>query len=551
MNGLLEINRTEKGFYSLLEREGVALLHHFEKNIQETLTALQGMEEGLEKSLPGGSLSGWTLGLEESIGEYLIEVSRWIDQADGENPLTPSDLQTLAQQYSFTSIAFYDPNRKVLKSWPSPPPPPSVNPIFQELIEKKRPLVIDLLGKPISGSQIFSLGLWRKRALGIIILQLNRDQMKRLLRQFAIQRSISDIGLREGILFISVQDNQLLTLAHTDPSFIGKREEDFLLRNSLKIDHPFSRRRRLPNGEEIFEVIKPLHFSNQPWGFVRIGYSSKEVELLLGKVRKNVALAVLIFLTLGVLAILLIWVNQNRHFKKMREMENRIQLAERLSSLGHLAAGVAHEVRNPLNAIGMGVQRLKREFVPKEERLKEEYLQFTELISKEIERMNEIIQQFLTLSRPFQLNLKVSSLQNLLNNLALLFKEEASAHGIQLEVDLQTQLPPVKLDEERLTQALINIMKNGMEAMEKGGVLRIEAHPFKDRIELVFSDTGSGIPKDQMEKIFDYYYTTKEKGVGLGLSIAHRIIEAHGGQLKLESQVGRGTKVTVSLPVEA
>jgi len=87
-----------------------------------------------------------------------------------------------------------------------------------------------------------------------------------------------------------------------------------------------------------------------------------------------------------------------------------------------------------------------------------------------------------------------------------------------------------------------------MQAMEHGGILQIEAHSLKDRVEVIFSDSGSGIPEDQMEKIFNYYFTTKGKGVGLGLPLAHRIIEAHGGQLKVESRVGVGTKVTVTLP---
>jgi signal transduction histidine kinase len=88
-----------------------------------------------------------------------------------------------------------------------------------------------------------------------------------------------------------------------------------------------------------------------------------------------------------------------------------------------------------------------------------------------------------------------------------------------------------------------------MQTMERSGILRIETHPFRDRVEVVISDSGSGIPPEQMEKIFNYYYTTKEKGVGLGLPIAHRIIEAHGGQLKVESKVGAGTKVTITLPL--
>jgi signal transduction histidine kinase len=196
----------------------------------------------------------------------------------------------------------------------------------------------------------------------------------------------------------------------------------------------------------------------------------------------------------------------------------------------------------------MGLQRLKREFLPEEDSKKEAYLSFTEVILKEIRRVNEIIEQFLTLSRPFQLSLKISSLQDLLQNLTTLLQEEASSLGIVLQTEWNEDLPPIKMDSEKLTQALINIMKNGMQAMEKGGVLRIQTHSLKDHVSVVISDSGSGIPPDQMEKIFNYYYTTKEKGVGLGLPIAHRIIEAHGGQLKVESKAGTGTKVTITLP---
>jgi len=172
-----------------------------------------------------------------------------------------------------------------------------------------------------------------------------------------------------------------------------------------------------------------------------------------------------------------------------------------------------------------------------------------ELILKEIRRVNEIIEQFLTLSRPFQLNLRESSLQDLLKNLLTFLQEEASSLGITLEAEIPSDLSLIKMDPERLTQALINIMKNGMQAMGQGGILRIETKSLKGGVEVIISDSGPGIPPDQMEKIFNYYYTTKEKGVGLGLPIAHRIIEAHGGQLKIESQVGSGTKVTVTLPI--
>jgi signal transduction histidine kinase len=373
--------------------------------------------------------------------------------------------------------------------------------------------------------------------------------MERTVRQFAVQRAISDSGLREGILYVSVVDTQLNTLGHTDPVFIGNKLEDPFLRNALQSDQPASRLYRPPKGDEIFEVAKSFSIDHKPMGLIRIGYSQKEIHPILSHIQKNVILSILFFLILGIAAVAFVWVNQNRHLKKMKEMEDRIQLAERLSSLGHLAAGVAHEIRNPLNAIGMGLQRLKKEFLPEDPLKKEEYIGFADLISKEIRRVNEIVEQFLNLSRPFQLNRRMSSLEELLKSVSALFQEEAHTHGITIQTEIRPGLPWMNVDPERLTQALINIMKNGIQAMDHGGKLRIESRALKDRVEVVISDTGAGIPVEQIEKVFNYYYTTREQGIGLGLPIAHRIIEAHGGQLSLESQVGSGTTVTVTLPV--
>ena len=552
INGLLEINRTRHGFYLLLEREGIVLLQHFEKNVQETLLSLQEVERTSGNQI-NPSLSSFLFSLEESVAEYLLEAAHRVDQNDGEKPLNLSNLQPMTEQYFITSIEIYDSKGNLLRGWPPQFHSIGSKIFLQELIEKKRSVFTNLFGKSFSREgevHWFSIAIWRKAIPGIIALHLNGEQMKRLFHLFAIQRAISDISLREGILFVSVQDASFNTLAHTDQTLIGKKEEDPFLKNSLQNNRPLTRLQPAKNGEEIFEVAKSFSLSNKPMGLIRIGFTSKEIHPVLNQIKKNVTLSILFFILLGVSAITLIWVNQNRHLRKMKEMEDRIQLAERLSSLGHLAAGVAHEIRNPLNAMSMGLQRLKREFPPQEESKKGEYISFTEVILKEIRRVNEIIEQFLTLSRPFQLDLRISSLEELLKNLITLFQEETSSQGIHLQAEIHPDLPLIKMDPERLTQAFINIMKNGMEAMQQGGTLHIETHSFKDHVEVVISDSGSGIPPDQMEKIFNYYYTTKEKGSGLGLPIAHRIIEAHGGQLKMESQVGVGTKATVTLPLK-
>jgi signal transduction histidine kinase len=546
VNGILEINRAQNGFYLLLQREAVTHIQLFERNIQDTLAALQWLENPSESSSPNFILSGTLFNLEESVAEYLLQAAHRFDQMDREKPLNPSDLQSLTEQYLATSIEIYDQKGNLIRS--SPAPASKRKPLLRELLEQKRSVVIDLFGKPFKEDQWFSIAISRKMTPGFIALHFNGEQMKRLFRQLAIQRAVSDLSPRQDILFISVQDTDLYTLAHSDPAFLGRKEEDSFLKNSLQSHQSLSRLYRSAKGEDVFEVAQSFSFKNQPMGLIRIGYSPKEIHPVLSQIKKNVFLSILFFLILGISAIALIWANQNRHLRKVKEMEDRVQLAERLSSLGHLAAGVAHEIRNPLNAMGMGLQRLKREFLPQEDSKKDEYLSFTEVILTEIRRVNEIIEQFLALSRPFQLNVRLSSLQDLLKNLITLFQEEASAQGITLQTQWKDDLSPMRMDSEKLTQAFINIMKNGMEAMEKGGILKIETHSLKDRVSVVISDSGSGIPPDQKEKIFNYYYTTKEKGVGLGLPIAHRIIEAHGGQLTVESKMGAGTRVTVTLP---
>jgi len=550
INGLLEINRTQKGFLLLLEREAHLILDSLQKNMEETSEVLDLLDRSPEERLSHPSLSAFLNGLEEFVAEYLVESAYRVDQRDRRTPLGTSDLQAIAKESFVSAIEFYNVKGDVLKSWPSPPFPLNRRSLLRELTVKKRSVVIDLFGKSLVSEGLwFSIAVQRRGAPGFVALYLDGQQMKQLLWQFAIQREISDLGLREGIRNVSVYDGNLRRVAHTGSTSIGQVEEDTFLRNALQKSGLVSRRYQLKTGESVFEVVKPITLVPEGRALLSMGYSLKELQPVLSQVKRNVALSIFFFLLFGVLAVTLIWVNQNRYLRRMRGMEDRIRIAERLSSLGHLAAGVAHEIRNPLNAIGLGLQRLRREFVPQEESQNQEYLALADVMSKEIRRVNDIVEEFLTLSRPFQLHLATSSLQDLLKNLVLLLQEEASSRGIRLHLEMTPELPSIKMDEEKLMQALLNLVKNGLQAIEKGGTVRIEARIFKNRIQVSILDTGAGIPSDQIEKIFNYYYTTKEKGVGLGLPIAHRIIEAHGGQLTVESQVGSGTRVTVALPV--
>jgi signal transduction histidine kinase len=254
---------------------------------------------------------------------------------------------------------------------------------------------------------------------------------------------------------------------------------------------------------------------------------------------------------LGIAGVTLIYIEQNRHLRKVGEMEDRIQKAERLLALGKLGAGVAHEIRNPLNAIGMAIQRLGREFQPREEGGEKQYQEIIRVIRAEIRRLNQIVEQFVLFSKPYKLDFAPSSPVEILENLAVLFAEEARAQSIEIRKEIDPRLPPLVMDKGRITQALINVVTNGIHAMEGGGNLTVKAEmDGRDWVKIMISDTGRGIPKAEIEKAFDYSYTTKEKGLGLGLPIAHKIIEEHGGRIAIESRVGRGTTVSIFLPAK-
>jgi len=233
---------------------------------------------------------------------------------------------------------------------------------------------------------------------------------------------------------------------------------------------------------------------------------------------------------------------------ELKKYEEEAKRSERLSALGNLAAGVAHEIRNPLNAISITAQRLKSEFVPQKD--KEEYIFFIKTILDEIKRLDSIINQFLSLAKAQKLNLVPIDMGRFLNEVVDLVEIEAKEKNIQVTREID-DLPEREIDPEELKKALLNIMLNGIHATPSGGTLSINAYLNDSQRDVLIKikDSGIGIPKENLSKIFQPYFSTKEKGTGLGLSIAHRIITDHKGKIEVESELGKGTVFTVRLPI--
>jgi signal transduction histidine kinase len=228
-----------------------------------------------------------------------------------------------------------------------------------------------------------------------------------------------------------------------------------------------------------------------------------------------------------------------------RRIGRQLETADRLSAISRLTKGVAHEVKNPLNAILMHVELARMKLARQDYDLDPQM----EIISSEIMRLDRVVKTFLDFTRPVQLNLSDVRLRDLMEEIAGLARPQAAAAGIEIVEQIQVEDSTITVDVDLLKQAVLNIVVNAIEAMPGGGTLRFDAVLKGDDAEIRIADSGSGIPPDVREKIYDLYFTTKKHGSGIGLAMTFRIVQLHDGTIDFASEPGRGTTFVLRLPV--
>lgn len=233
--------------------------------------------------------------------------------------------------------------------------------------------------------------------------------------------------------------------------------------------------------------------------------------------------------------------------KKGEEMRHR--RLESLASLTNLAATVAHEIKNPLGSISIYVQLLRKSTVARGIEKDDPALKYLGVIDEEIDRLNRIVVDFLFAVRPVRIEPAPLDANELVASLSAFFGAECAAAGIAISTDLDPAAPRIWADERLLRQLFINLIKNAMAALPNGGEISLKTRRDEDFVTVTVVDNGVGIPSDVLPKIFEPYFTTKIDGTGLGLTMAYKVVKEHGGDIRVQSEIGIGTTFSVKLPI--
>ncbi len=235
--------------------------------------------------------------------------------------------------------------------------------------------------------------------------------------------------------------------------------------------------------------------------------------------------------------------------EKSRDLETQLQQAEKSAVVGRLASAIAHEIRNPLNYINLTLDHLRAKFAPEDEAKHADFDKLTAQLKTEVGRINHQISDFLRYSRPTKLNLQPLEARNVIKDSLRIVEPQTVEQNITISLIERENVPPIVGDAEVLRSVFSNLFINAVQAMEKnGGKLNVIISPADESVKIEITDTGIGISEENLDKIFEPYFSTKETGTGLGLAIVKKIVDDHSGTIDVESNLDEGTKFTVKLP---
>ena len=548
--GIMDLGRLDKALLGFMESRGLDIITAVENVAQKNLADLYQTlkKDKAENKNTFVPFNEEKFSPQKALTRGLVTLARTIDAQWKAEHLDEEDLGVIADRENLWLIAVLDEHgRIVLKS--------------REFLEDLLPgtkqnragdddLIIDLFNRYGKLNEIGYIALRRKDGSGTILLALDTAGLRYWSTKIAIMKAIEEVGLGQGLTYLAVINRNGRVLGQAGDIREGFDRIDDIALDIMNEKLEKTSHRVTSGVYELLEITVPVRLDSKVVGFARLGLNHESCNMILRENRNRMVVSMIFIMAIGILSMFALFLNQRRYSQRMEEMGGRLQQAEKLSALGQLAAGVAHEIRNPLNAISIASQRIRREYPPDEEEKKKGFQRITDIISDEIKRLNRIVEEFVIFSRNRRLEFSDHSITDMLERIVSLIREEADLKGIAIKTvwkDDDPLMTPVDLD--KLRQAFYNILKNAMEAIPGRGTITISAEPDgRGMISIKISDTGCGLTKDEIDHIFNPEYTTKEKGLGFGLSLVHEIIRGHGGEIHVESEVGSGTTFDVLLP---
>lgn len=293
--------------------------------------------------------------------------------------------------------------------------------------------------------------------------------------------------------------------------------------------------------ELLFVFFSPVFVNKEYYWSVTLGLIGRYVLLGLILHDTNIIPPIFVIIILSAIAFIIL-IRFYSYIKSLTSVHEELNKKEKLAVIGQMAAAIGHEIRNPLSSL-KGFTQLQHESNPNSSG-------FYPIMIQEIERINSIVDDLMYLGKPREINFKKADIKGIVDYTVSLICQQAEVQGVKVEMDTDATIPLIDCDEKQLKQVFINLLKNAVEAMPDGGLLKIQMKMTKESsLLIVVEDEGPGIEVDRLEHIFEAFYTTKKDGTGLGLVVTKEIIEGHGGSLKIESILGVGTKVVIHFPI--
>jgi len=396
--------------------------------------------------------------------------------------------------------------------------------------------------------------LLRKISKGRVIAGLfTRQDLSQFRQNLGIGRFINDVVTDSAVIYIAIQDLDGIIAGSKMLDSLSAINYDPFLRDAY-LEQKFAHRVREYKSRKIYESVMPFDILDTYYGIIRIGLSYRPLQKVKNAAIRNLFIRLVILTVIGFIVmsytmsrntVITLQEEKQRIMEEVYDLQKNLREKEKQNAIYQLAAGIAHEIGNPLNALSLNVQRLYRNLSGSEGKNKK----MLTLIKNEVKRIDRIIKQFLKFSKSMPLEKSKVDMNELINEVLQVYQEKLENNNIALIWNPDGEIA-VRADEGKIKQTIINLIENAIEAMPDGGRLNIDLSENEStgEINLEIGDNGKGIDEETQSKIFNLFFTTRDSGTGIGLSQVYKIIQNHGGDIKVESELGKGTTFKINLP---